>query len=59
MIWHGGMRILEQIEMDGYDTLNRRPKIRTLDKLLILSRGLGAMPVNRARVNSSEIERGQ
>jgi hydroxysqualene synthase len=59
LIWHGGMRILERIEKDGYDTLNRRPKIGTLDKLLILSRGLGAVPLNRARVNSSEIERGQ
>jgi len=59
LIWHGGMRILERIEMDDYDTLNSRPRISALDKLLILSRGLTALPVSRTGGNSSEVERGQ
>lgn len=38
LTWHGGMRILEQIEGQGYDTLSRRPKITKTDKLRLLLR---------------------
>jgi hydroxysqualene synthase len=40
LTWHGGMRMLELIEGQQYDTLNARPKISTLDKLRLLSRSL-------------------
>lgn len=40
LTWHGGMRILELIERQGYDTLNARPKLATVDKLILLSRTL-------------------
>jgi squalene synthase HpnC len=40
LTWHGGMRILELIERQRYDTLNTRPKLSTVDKLILLSRTL-------------------
>ncbi len=40
LTWHGGMRILELIERQHYDTLNARPKLSTFDKLLLLGRTL-------------------
>lgn len=40
LTWHGGMRILEYIERQGYDTLSRRPKITKADKLRLLLRTL-------------------
>lgn len=40
LTWHGGMRILELIERQWYDTLNARPKLSTFDKLLLLGRTL-------------------
>jgi squalene synthase HpnC len=41
LIWHGGMRILERIERNGYDTLNRRPKISKIEKAILLAKALG------------------
>ncbi|MFN7949312.1 MAG: squalene synthase HpnC [Blastocatellia bacterium] len=38
LTWHGGMRILEYIERQQYDTLSRRPKITKADKLRLLLR---------------------
>lgn len=38
LTWHGGMRILEHIERQQYDTLSRRPKITKADKLRLLLR---------------------
>jgi squalene synthase HpnC len=38
LTWHGGMRILERIAEQQYDTLSRRPKITTTDKLRLLWR---------------------
>lgn len=40
LTWFGGARILERIEQLGYDTLNQRPKISSLDKLRLLARTL-------------------
>lgn len=40
LTWHGGMRILEQIEVCGYDTLRQRPAISTADKLRLLARAV-------------------
>lgn len=40
LTWLGGMRILERIEAQGYDTLNARPKITTSDKLVLFLRAL-------------------
>jgi hypothetical protein len=34
----GGMRILEKIEEQGYDTLSARPRITTNDKIRLLVR---------------------
>jgi len=38
LTWLGGMRILERIEAQGYDTLGARPKITTTDKVSLLVR---------------------
>lgn len=40
LTWHGGMRILEYIEEQHYDTLHQRPQITTADKLKLLIRTL-------------------
>jgi squalene synthase HpnC len=40
LTWLGGTRILERIEEMGYDTLNARPRISTLDKIALLARAL-------------------
>jgi len=40
LTWLGGMRILERIERQRYDTLSRRPKITTLDKITLLAKAL-------------------
>jgi squalene synthase HpnC len=40
LTWHGGMRILELIERQRYDTLSARPKLKRFDKLLLLARTL-------------------
>lgn len=40
LTWFGGARILERIEQLGYDTLNQRPTISSLDKLRLLARTL-------------------
>ena len=40
LTWHGGMRILELIEQQGFDTLRARPKLTKLDTLVMLSRAL-------------------
>jgi squalene synthase HpnC len=40
LTWHGGMRILELIERQSYDTLSARPKITGFDKALLLARAL-------------------
>jgi hydroxysqualene synthase len=40
LTWHGGMRILELIEAQGFDTLARRPKITTGDKMRLAFRAL-------------------
>jgi squalene synthase HpnC len=36
----GGMRILEKIEKQGYDTLNVRPKLQTRDKIGLILKSL-------------------
>ena len=38
LTWHGGTRILELIERNGYDTLHKRPKITKWDKAVLLTR---------------------
>jgi hydroxysqualene synthase len=40
LTWHGGTRILELIERNGYDTLCHRPKITKWDKLVLLTRAM-------------------
>lgn len=40
LTWHGGMRILELIERQAYDTLHARPKLTGFDKAVLLSRAL-------------------
>lgn len=40
LTWHGGMRILELIEQQNYDTLRQRPKLQRRDKILLLVRTL-------------------
>jgi len=40
LIWHGGMRILEKIESQNFETRNKRPKLNLFDKLLIVVRSL-------------------
>lgn len=41
LTWLGGMRILEKIRRQGYDTLSRRPKISKWEMLLLAARALG------------------
>ncbi|NOT61310.1 MAG: squalene synthase HpnC [Acidobacteria bacterium] len=43
LTWHGGMRILELIEQQQFDTLAQRPKLNTADKFRLLSRALFAL----------------
>ena len=40
LTWHGGTRILELIERNGYDTLSQRPKITKWDKVVLLTRAI-------------------
>lgn len=40
LTWHGGMRILDLIEQQAYDTLCERPKLTGFDKVVLLSRAL-------------------
>ena len=40
LTWHGGVRILEQIAQNGYNTLTERPRIMTGDKFALLARTL-------------------
>jgi squalene synthase HpnC len=40
LTWYGGMRILDQIEQNGYNTLAERPRITTGDKFALLARAL-------------------
>ncbi len=40
LTWHGGTRILELIERNGYDTLSQRPKITKWDKIILLTRAI-------------------
>ncbi len=40
LTWHGGMRILELIERQDYDTLRARPKLTGFDKAVLLRRAL-------------------
>ncbi len=40
LIWHGGMRILEKIEQQGFDTRHRRPALTVIDKLIIFIRAI-------------------
>lgn len=40
LTWHGGMRILELIEKQDYDTLSARPALTGFDKALLLARTL-------------------
>jgi hydroxysqualene synthase len=40
LTWHGGMRILELIEAQQWDTLAQRPKLNTADKFRVLTRSL-------------------
>ncbi len=40
LTWLGGMRILERIEENGFDTLQARPEITTADKIGLLIKSL-------------------
>jgi phytoene synthase len=40
LTWLGGMRILQQIEEQGYNTLSARPKITAADKVRLLVRAM-------------------
>ena len=40
LIWQGGMRILERIEHNGYDTIHQRPTITRWDKAALLAKAL-------------------
>jgi squalene synthase HpnC len=40
LTWDGGMTILRKIEMQGYNVLEKRPKISTVDKALIVLRAI-------------------
>ncbi len=40
LTWLGGVRILEKIRVQGYDTLRARPKITTADKIRLLLKTL-------------------
>jgi phytoene synthase len=40
LTWLGGMRILEKIAAQEYDTLSARPKITTIDKIELVARSL-------------------
>ncbi len=40
LTWHGGMRILELIEAQQFDTLAQRPRLNTADKIRLLARAL-------------------
>ena len=40
LIWHGGMRILEKIEQQNFDTRNVRPTLNALDTARIFLRAL-------------------
>lgn len=40
LTWHGGTRILELIERNGYDTLSQRPRITKWDKLILFTRAI-------------------
>jgi phytoene synthase len=40
LTWHGGTRILELIERNGYDTLSQRPQITKWDKVVLLMRAI-------------------
>jgi hydroxysqualene synthase len=40
LTWHGGMRILELIEQQQFDTLAQRPKLNAADKFRLLTRTL-------------------
>ncbi|MCI0337791.1 MAG: squalene synthase HpnC [Acidobacteria bacterium] len=40
LTWLGGMRILERIEEQGYDTLSARPRITRWDKIILLLKSL-------------------
>jgi phytoene/squalene synthetase len=40
LTWLGGMRILQRIEEQGYDTLRARPVITGWDKIVLLLRSL-------------------
>jgi squalene synthase HpnC len=40
LIWHGGMRILEKIAAQGYDTRHARPAVTTFDTICIVLRAM-------------------
>ncbi len=40
LTWNSGLRILELIEQQQFDTLARRPKLNTVDKFRLLTRAL-------------------
>jgi squalene synthase HpnC len=40
LTWHGGARILELIERNGYNTLHGRPALTKWDKLVLLTRAI-------------------
>jgi hydroxysqualene synthase len=40
LTWHGGMRILELIEREGYNTLRARPVITKWDQAVLVARAL-------------------
>ena len=47
-IWQGGMKILHAIEMNGFDTLAKRPSLRFADKMTILLSAL--LPVSNSEI---------
>ncbi|HKX29888.1 MAG TPA: squalene synthase HpnC [Blastocatellia bacterium] len=49
LTWLGGVRILERIAEQGYDTLRARPRITTLDKIRLVVRSLVARSLVASR----------
>ena len=43
LTWHGGMRILEKIESQNYDSMQQRPALSLGDKFLIFARAAKSM----------------
>src|SRR5215510_6319557 len=59
LTWLGGTRILERIEKMGYDTLNARPRISTVDKIALLVKALRRFDAGKSGNLRSPQRRGE